>query len=86
MDSQLNLKLRSDPRTKTIIRQQHVDAKHAKREHIKEMLIQNFNRRYCPKPTANDDASMYVADQTINDEAGLFVNKNPNAINSKELA
>ena len=42
MDAQMNLKLRRSDRGSLLMRSKHEDQKSIKREHVKEMIVQNF--------------------------------------------
>jgi len=86
MDAQINLKLRRSDRS-TILLRKHEDEKSIKRDHIRDMLIQNFNRRFGRpgehKPT---NQGYYESDKVILEEATKFLKLHPRSINSKDLA
>ncbi len=64
----------------------HEDSKSLKREHIKEILIQNFLRHYCKPDEEIQGSEFIICEKMINDETNQFLRQNPHAINSKELA
>lgn len=85
MDVQLNLKLRTTDRS-ALISRKHEDSKSLKREHIREILIQNFLRHYCKPGTPIEGPEFIACEKMISDETIQFLKQNSHAVNSKELA
>jgi len=86
MDAQINLKLRRSDRS-TLLLRKHEEEKSHKRNHIREMLIQNFYRRFgLPGETKQTNEGYFESDRIIQDETNKFLSKNSHAINSKDLA
>lgn len=85
MDAQMNLKLRRSDRGTNMLRSQHEDQKHVKREHIRDMIVSNFQRRYLNKAKRPTNEQQYEVDKVILNEASNFLLRNPTGINSKEL-
>jgi hypothetical protein len=54
MDAQMNLKLRRSERNTLLMKNKHEDAKSLKRDHIKDIIVQQFSRRYQSKSTVTD--------------------------------
>lgn len=86
MDAQINLKLRRSDRSSLLIRK-HEDEKTIKRDHIRDILIQNFQRRYGnPGEQKISNEGFFESDRVILEETIKFLKLNPHSINSKDLA
>lgn len=86
MDAQINLKLRRSDRSTLLIRK-HEEEKSHKRNHIRDILIQNFHRRFgLPGETKQTNEGYFESDKIIQEETSKFLKQNPHAINSKDLA
>jgi len=85
MAVQLNLKLRTTDRSALLLRK-HEDSKSLKREHIREILIQNFLRHYCQPGTPIEGPEFIACEKMISDETIQFLKENSHGVNSKELA
>ena len=86
MDAQRNLKLRRSERNTLLMKSKHEDAKTLKRDHIKDIIVSQFSRRYQSRSTAADQTQLLQQERLIQDEAATFVRNNPQAINSKDLS
>jgi len=82
MDAGLNLKLRRPERT-SLSRNKLEDKQDQRREHIKEIIISQFIRRFRPKTT--DVQRNFEAEKVIHDETLAFVALHKQNINSKDL-
>lgn len=85
MDVQMNLKLRRSDRSAVLLRK-HEDTKSIKREHIKEILIQNFHRHYHKPGNDMQGPEFIQCEKMISDETNQFLKQNSHAVNSKDLA
>lgn len=77
MDAQINLKLRRSDRSTLLIHKHEVE-KSQKRDHIRDILIQNFHRRFGkPGESKQTNEGYFESDKIIYDETNKFLKQNP---------